>query len=40
MADLALAFHWCPAVMDPMAPEELMRWWDKAHARTPEPQND
>lgn len=33
MADLALTFHWAPAVMDPMPPEELMRWWTRAQAR-------
>ena len=33
MADLALAFHWAPLVMDLMSIEELMCWWTKAHAR-------
>jgi hypothetical protein len=26
MADIAIIFHWAPAVMDAMAVTELMRW--------------
>ena len=33
MADLALVFHWSPAVMDTMSLSELMLWHAKAAAR-------
>jgi hypothetical protein len=33
MADIATVFHWAPADMDPMAPEELAGWWARARAR-------
>lgn len=40
MADLAMAFRWAPSDMDPMLPEELMRWWDKAHVRMNQDKDD
>lgn len=40
MADLAMAFRWTPSDMDPMSPEELMRWWEKAHARMNQDEDD
>ena len=33
MADLALAFHWRPADMDPMSVGELMTWRERARER-------
>ncbi|WP_420142385.1 GpE family phage tail protein [Sphingomonas sp.] len=33
MADLAVVFHWSPAVMDGMALPELMAWRRRAAAR-------
>lgn len=33
MADLAIVFHWSPAVMDPMGLAELMGWRAKAAER-------
>jgi len=33
MADLAIVFHWSPAVMDPMSIAELMSWRERAAAR-------
>lgn len=33
MADLALVFHWSPAVMDQMSLAELMAWRARAAAR-------
>ena len=33
MADLAIVFHWSPAVMDPMTVPELMAWRARAIAR-------
>ncbi|WP_107495317.1 GpE family phage tail protein [Thalassobius sp. I31.1] len=33
MADIASVFHWAPSEMDPMPPEELVRWREKARAR-------
>ncbi|CAN5694136.1 hypothetical protein BH11PSE6_BH11PSE6_14180 [soil metagenome] len=33
MADLAIVFHWSPAVMDQMSLPELMEWRARAAAR-------
>ncbi|WP_425117262.1 GpE family phage tail protein [Burkholderia ambifaria] len=33
MADLAVVFHWSPAVMDGMAVSELMEWRERARVR-------
>lgn len=33
MADLAIVFHWPPAVMDEMSLPELMQWRARAVAR-------
>lgn len=33
MADLAIVFHWSPAVMDQMSVAELMGWRARAAAR-------
>ncbi|HDR9506576.1 GpE family phage tail protein [Burkholderia cepacia] len=33
MADIALVFHWTPAVMDAMPLAELMAWRERARAR-------
>ena len=33
MADIALVFHWSPAVMDPMTIAELMSWRTKVAKR-------
>jgi len=33
MADIALVFHWAPAVMDAMSVGELMVWRGKAAER-------
>lgn len=35
MADIAVVFHWGPGDMDPMSPEELASWWNRALARNP-----
>lgn len=34
MADIAVIFHWSPAVMDPMYPEELSDWREQARVRS------
>ncbi|MBH9536919.1 GpE family phage tail protein [Novosphingopyxis sp. YJ-S2-01] len=33
MADIALVFHWPPAVMDALEVDELMQWHERALAR-------
>jgi len=33
MADIAVVFHWCPAVMNDMAVSELMGWRERAARR-------
>lgn len=33
MADIAVVFHWSPAVMDGMSVEELMAWRERARER-------
>lgn len=33
MADIAMAFHWRPADMNPMALDELMGWRERARIR-------
>jgi hypothetical protein len=39
MADLAFVFGWAPADMDPMEPDELRDWRDRAKARYAPPRN-
>lgn len=34
MANIAVVFHWPPSEMDGMALPELMRWHEKARARS------
>ncbi len=34
MADLAVVFHWPPAVMDSMALAELLDWRERARLRS------
>lgn len=33
MADIAVVFHWPPAVMDGMSLDELMQWRERARLR-------
>jgi len=33
MADVAIVFHWSPAVMDDMTVSELMEWRERARVR-------
>jgi len=37
MADVAIIFHWSPAVMDPMSLSELMAWREQAAKRSRPP---
>lgn len=37
MADIAVAFHWPPDVMDVMELEELMEWRERARERLTPP---
>lgn len=36
MADIALVFHWPPAVMADMSLDELLAWRERARVRTAE----
>lgn len=37
MADIATVFHWPPAAMDGMTPEELSDWRERARVRCEAP---
>jgi len=40
MADIAVAFHWQPEVMDKMELEELLEWRERARVRLTPPDEE